>query len=472
MTALPFHSFVVFAEMRTGSNFLEANLNAIDGIHCYGEAFNPYFIGGEGKQDLLGINITERDADPARLIHAMRVQTPGLSGFRYFHDHDPRVFDLVVNDPGCAKIILTRNHLESYISWKIARESDQWWLANTKHLKTVHPQFDVTEFRGRIDKLQRFQMTLLNRLQVSGQTAFYIDYQDILDLDVLNGLAKFLGLTTRLDTLNYRFKKQNPEALVDKVANPDEMAAGLASIDWFDIDHTPNFEPRRQAAVPQYVASTGAPLLFMPIKSGPEQAIKKWLRGFGPLVPGFDRKSLRQWKDAKAGQQRGFTVIRHPLARAHAAYDDFLRKEWMPELRPYLKRVHKFALPPKGQVFDNAEEYRAGLVVFLELTKHILAGRTELKLPVQFATQSAILQGFSQVQAPDMVIRETRLTAGLQHLTSELGIACPDLPDDPDAALFPLADLYAPDLEAAARETYWRDFNGFGFADWSLTPAK
>ena len=31
-----FKSFVVFAEMRTGSNFLESNLNAFDGITCHG----------------------------------------------------------------------------------------------------------------------------------------------------------------------------------------------------------------------------------------------------------------------------------------------------------------------------------------------------------------------------------------------------------------------------------------------------
>ena len=36
-----FDSFVMFAEMRTGSNFLESNLNALDGVTCLGELFNP-----------------------------------------------------------------------------------------------------------------------------------------------------------------------------------------------------------------------------------------------------------------------------------------------------------------------------------------------------------------------------------------------------------------------------------------------
>ncbi|MCU0800539.1 MAG: nodulation protein NodH [Rhodobacteraceae bacterium] len=462
-----FHSFVVFAEMRTGSNFLEANLNAIPGVLCHGEAFNPYFIGGENKQELLGVDMAAREANPRSLLQAMRQQTKGLSGFRYFHDHDPRVFDMVVDDEACAKVILTRNQLESYISWKIAMESDQWWLANTKHLKTVRPAFDLDEFRQRIDTLQAFQARLLNRLQVTGQTPFYIDYDDVLDLRVLNGLAAFLDVPGRLEALDFKFKKQNPEPLIDKVANPEEMQAGLARLDWFGLTHTPNFEPRRQAAVPQYVASATAPLLFMPVKCAPDQRLRKWLQAFGDTETGFDRQGLRNWKATHPGL-RSFTVLRHPLARAHAAFSDFIAKEWMPELRPYLKRVHKYQLPPKGEGYATADDYRAGLLVFLELVKHILAGRTELKLPLHCATQGAVLQGFAQIQTPDIVLREDRLAEGLVFLTAEVGVTCPPLPPNPEKPKFALADIYGPDLEAAAREAYWRDYTAFGFADWAV----
>ena len=51
-----FNSFVVFAEMRTGSNFLEANLNAFLGIKCHGEAFNPHFIGYPNTTHILGVD--------------------------------------------------------------------------------------------------------------------------------------------------------------------------------------------------------------------------------------------------------------------------------------------------------------------------------------------------------------------------------------------------------------------------------
>jgi LPS sulfotransferase NodH len=467
MASARFTSFVVFAEMRTGSNFLEANLNAIAGIACHGEAFNPYFMGGENKQEMLGVTIQQRNDDPRNLLKAMRSQAGILPGFRYFNDHDPRVFDMVADDPSCAKIILTRNHLESYISWKIAQESDQWWLANTKHLKTVRPRFDLEEFTTRLEVLQRFQSRLLHRLQVTGQTAFYIDYEDILDLEVLNGLAEFLGVEGRLKELNFRFKKQNPEPIIEKVANPDEMRAGLAAIDFFDITHTPNFEPRRAPSVPTYLASQAQPLLFLPVRAGAEARVRKWLNAMGPVTTGMDRQALRRWKEANPGQ-RSFTIIRHPLARAHSAWADFLAKEWAPELRPYLKRVHKFQLPPKGQGFATAEEFRAGFLVILDLIRHVQAGRTELRTPPQFATQSATIQGFGALQTPDIIIREDRLAAGLAWLGAEVGRDLPPLPPAPAEAptAFPLAAIYGPDLEAAARAAYGRDYTAYGFGDW------
>lgn len=466
MAPARFTSFVIFAEMRTGSNFLEANLNAIPGVKCHGEAFNPYFIGTEGRQDYLGVDLAARGADPSRLLAAMQAQTAGMSGFRYFHDHDPRVLDIVMRDQACAKIVLTRNPLESYISWKIATASDQWWLANTRHLKTVRPRFDADEFRARLDAVQSFQRLLRARLQTSGQSAFVLDYEDIRDLDVINGLAAFLGVPGRLQALDFRFKKQNPEAIAEKVSNPAEMARALAGMQGFDLAHTANLEPRRAPAVPQYLASTGAPLLFMPIRSGPEQRLRAWLSGFGPMRGSFDRASLRTWRAEHPGHV-SFTVLRHPLARAQAAWDEFLHKEYMPELRPYLKRVHRFVLPPKGAGLPDPAEYRAGFLVFLDLARHLLAGRTELHTPAPLASQLAILQGFGQMQAPDHILREDRLHEGLAFVASQAGLTAHDLPPEPKSASHPLGALYGPDLEQAARAAYGRDYEAFGFGPWT-----
>ena len=72
-----FDYFVVFAEMRTGSNFLETNLNAFEGFTCHGEAFNPHFIGYPNATHILGVTQADREASPAALIATIRDKTEG-----------------------------------------------------------------------------------------------------------------------------------------------------------------------------------------------------------------------------------------------------------------------------------------------------------------------------------------------------------------------------------------------------------
>lgn len=242
-----FTSFVVFREMRTGSNLLDANLNALPGVTSYGEVFNPHFIGTEEITELFGITLAERDRAPQRLLRKLVEQTQGLSGFRLFHDHDARVRDLVVADPACAKIILTRNPLESYVSRKIARATGQWKVTDPRGLKFAKAVFDAAEFRAHLDRLQAFQLWLLRALQVSGQTAFYLDYEDLAAVEVLNGLAAFLGVPGRLKAVDDTLKKQNPAPLADKLSNPEALATAAEGIDVFALSRTPNFEPRRAA---------------------------------------------------------------------------------------------------------------------------------------------------------------------------------------------------------------------------------
>ncbi|MDX1743482.1 MAG: nodulation protein NodH, partial [Ruegeria sp.] len=66
-----FDYFIVLAAMRTGSNLLEFNLNALDGVTCHGEAFNPHFIGRLKSENLLGVTLEDRDADPMKLVRAI-----------------------------------------------------------------------------------------------------------------------------------------------------------------------------------------------------------------------------------------------------------------------------------------------------------------------------------------------------------------------------------------------------------------
>jgi hypothetical protein len=321
------------------------------------------------------------------------------------------------------------------------------------------------EFQERVDATQAFQRKLLNRLQVGGQTAFYLDYDDVLDLKVINGIAAFLGVEGRLEKLDMSVKKQNPEPLAEKVSNPAEMALGLNGIDFYNLHHTPNFEPRRQGAINTYVASAAVPLLFQPVKGAPDRTVRKWLQLYGEVLTSFDLQGLKGWCADRPGH-RSFTVLRHPLARAHTAFCEFLDKEWMPELRNHMTRVHKFVLPPKGRGFADLTAHRAGFLKFLEVVKHLHAGRTELRTPPQLATQIATISGFAVLQAPDHILREDRLEQGLAFVCAEAGVAMQPLPAVAEPARHALADLYDRDVEAAAREAYGRDYIYFGFADW------
>ncbi len=469
-----FDYFVVFAEMRTGSNFLEANLNALPAISCLGEAFNPHFIGYPNREDCLGVTESARNADPHVLVLAVKV-AQGMAGFRFFHDHEPRILDEILADERCAKIILTRNPVESYVSWKIAQETGQWKLTNVKKRKDAKAVFDVREFEEHLANLQGFQLKLMKALQTTGQTAFYVAYEDLQDVEVTNGLAAYLEQPDRLERLDKNLKRQNPEPLSEKVENFEEMQTALAEIDKFDLTRTPNFEPRRGAAVPSYVACAKTPLLFLPIRSAPEGEILRWMAALDGTTPdelstGFKQKSLRQWMRAHKGF-RSFSVLRHPAPRAHHAFCERILNTGpgsFAEIRRTLRRVHKLPIPKDGPDESwTREQHREAFLAFLDFAKANVAGQTAVRADASWGTQAGILQGMGNFALPDFVLREDELEAYLPALAVQVG-------SDADAPLhkpeldrpFTLADIYDEEVEARVASAYQRDYLVFGFSSW------
>ncbi len=470
-----FDYFVVFAEMRTGSNLLESNLNSFDSLHCHGEAFNPHFIGYPNKTEILGVTQTMREDDPAHLIHTIKTEADRMGGFRFFHDHDPRALDIALADPRCAKIILTRNPAESYVSWKIAQETGQWKLTNVKRRRGAKATFDAVEFDAHITRLQEFQMLLLNTLQRTGQTAFYIAYEDLNDLEVINGLARFLGTQEVLEELDSSLKIQNPQALEDKVANFDEMVTALAGLDRFNLTRTPNFEPRRGAAVPSHIVAHKAPLCYMPIRSGPESEVQNWLAALDDVAPEglrtrMNQKMLRQWMRQHPGH-RCFTVLRHPIARAHSAFCRRILNrgpDCLTEIRRTLRNFHKLPIPGPGpdETWDRRAHHTA-FVAFLEFLKANLRGQTSVRIDANWASHISVLQGMAQFTLPDLILREDEMLQGLGALAKQVGY--PGAPPVPEAATdepFALADIYDAEIEALGADIYQRDYIMFGFDRW------
>jgi LPS sulfotransferase NodH len=472
-----FDAFVLFAEMRTGSNYLEESLNKFDGIACLGEVFNPTFIGHHNTFDMHGFDMDRREQDPLGLLQTIIAKADGvLPGFRLFHDHDDRVVDHVLPDPRIAKVILTRNPLDSYVSRKIASATGQWRLTDMKHAKTAKVRFDAPEFRDLVDTLGGFQERLRQGLQRTGQVAFHIRYEDINDAEVLNGLAAFLGLDERVDTTSKKLKKQNPSPLRDKVENYDDMVVALSDLDRFGLERSPEIEPERAAQVPNFVAHPTKALLFCPIKGAPEAAVLDWLGqidgvGRDALIRQMNQKQLRQWMKANPGF-RSFAVLRHPVERAYCTFNRFILPDTRPmyaDPRKILRQRYKVPIPGKAPGEDWSEaEQKAAFVGFVGFLKGNLNGQTSVRVDQAWASQMAILQGISQVIVPQAVVHEHQMKEVLPALAHEAGIdAVPEVEDEALPGAYPLKAVYDGKIEQALIDTYRRDYVGFGFQRWN-----
>lgn len=471
-----FDAFVLFAEMRTGSNHLEESLNAFPDIHSYGEVYNPTFLGHHNQFSLFGYDMDRREADPVGLLDKMIAETKGIPEFRLFHDHDQRVVDAVLPNPRIAKVILRRNPLDSYISRKIASATGQGRLTDMKHARNAKIRFDEMEFRHLIGALGTFQEQLRRRLQVTGQTAFHIRYEDITDAEIINGLARFLGSRATLEQTPGKLKKQNPSPMRDKVENFEDMSRVLQRLDPFELEKDAEFEPSRQAQVPTFVAHPDVGLLFLPVKGGPDAAIIDWMARIGGvgrkgLLTKMTQQELRSWMKAHTGY-RSFSVLRHPVLRPHVVFNRFILADDRPmysDPRKVLRQRYKLPIPNSAPGEDwTAENQKEAFKQYLGFLKGNLAGQTSLRVDQAWATQTAVLQGISGVTLPHRIFTEDDMVTGLSDLARDLGI--PDAPQaEPEELPGPVAldDIYDGKVEQATIEVYRRDYQNFGFPRWN-----
>ncbi|WP_127106462.1 nodulation protein NodH [Pararhodobacter zhoushanensis] len=462
---MAFEYFVVLAEMRTGSNLLESNLNAFEGIECHGELFNPFFINQPGTDSFKGISFAEREIDPWPLMMAVRAGGGRMVGFRLFHDHDGRIWDHVLADPACAKIVLTRNPLDSYVSRKIAAATNQWKLGDVKHRKQTQVTFDASDFEQHLSRVQGTQIEILNRLQTTGQSAFYIGYDDANDLSVLNGLARWLGVPSVIAELPRALKKQNPEPLDQKLINPQAVAQAMARIDRFDLTRTPNFEVRRGPTLPAIHAGAQVPLLFLPLRGAPEASVIDWMAALDGVQPGalprdFDEGRLDQWRRAHPGF-RSFTVLRHPLKRAYWVFQRKVLTGDFTAVREHMARLFGASLEGGSLSLD---EQRAAFKAFLRFCAASVSGQTGLQPWPMWASQAALLDGYTKVITPDLILREEELAEDLTTLARRLGRPAPELGSESEPGL-PLAAIIDEEITDLVRIAYRRDYDAFGFAD-------
>lgn len=468
--ARPFEYFVIFAEMRTGSNFLEATINEFEGLDSHGEVFNPVFVGNPKQPDLFGVSKTDRDSDPNALVDLMRQNTSGVPGFRYFHDHETRVLDRILADRSCAKILLSRNPLDTYVSREIVRKTNQWQLGSSEDAKSAKIYYDEAAFVQRLGVHRAFRSKVMTALQRSGQVPFQIRYEDISDPSVIEGLGQFLGGGTRQKSAR-KLRKQNPQPLSEKVINYTEMKESLARMDFFGLEDEPTFEPTRGAIIPNYIATPNAQLMFMPVKSGPTEQVREWLTLLddcddSALLQGFTQKTIRKWKRQSRGH-RTFTVVRHPVARLFDAYVRHFQSggpDTYSAIRDTLSRQFSVTFP-EAQSSDPVA-HRAAFLAFAGFVKRNLSGQTGVRVDAAWASQSEILGGMATFAQPDHVFREDQLDADLEYLARSVGQKFVSVPREMADGPITLGEFYDDDVEAAVKAAYQRDYMIFGFDTW------
>jgi hypothetical protein len=518
-----FDRFVVLAAMRTGSNLLETCLNQYPGLRCHGELFNPAFIGHDGCHSLLGIDMDLRARHPDRLLAAIRAADPGaLHGFRLFAGHDQRMIDAALADPRCAKIVLRRAPLESWLSVLAAQQTGQWTLSDGRKRLSASVRFDADAFAIYCADLDAWYGGLERQMRLSGQTWFPIRHEECKDVAVLNGLAGWLGLGHRLDRLKQVTKRQNLVPLRQRIENFADFEAWLSRSGY--IAETETLRPEHWPLIraTDFLADDRMLLVRLPGVRQP---------GLEALLPDARRIDaigrLAGWR----GRHPGLPVValvRPALARA---LDVFQRQVLLSSgdaaddradagLRRVLARHHGIGLPPAGMSGSRAALEAAGfgipairtaLGAWLDFVAASLQGRTPVRTDAAWQPQVAALTAVSSRLPVSLVLREGDLAAGIGFLAQVAGLprgvsgslpgglaggpqnspqggaeggladklpatalpataltttvltaATPDAPTFDAALPFAVGEVATPALTARAHEVYAADFAAFG----------
>ncbi|MBV1862875.1 MAG: nodulation protein NodH [Rhodobacteraceae bacterium] len=486
--AAKFKSFVLLANMRTGSNLFEQNIRLYPEFSCHGELFNSSFIGFPDVHNLYGTSMSEREKKPHKLLERLlETETNTLPGFRLFAGHDHRILESCLADPECAKIVLTRNPLDSFVSHAIARATDQWKLTDVSKRKKEKINFDIIAFKSYLNKIQTFLSEIKLDLQRTGQTAFYLNYEDLNNVDVFNGLATFLGGAVPLKELDSKIVRQNPEGMQDKVHNFAEMQEQVGRLDLLGTEAVPVLEPIRNPGSKNFKGGNKLPVLFMPMHKSEFPEVTTWMAAHEKQMPGgeqlnveMNQNQLGHWLRTHSIRQT-FTVVTHPVERA---YDAFYRHifcagdDLFPWIRTTLENHYNVTLPdkklvdpPNRSVLENSgygvDHHRQAFTKFLRFVKGNLQGLTRSRVDQSWASQNSILQGYCRLVFPDVILRKENLTNALREMERDIGLSSIPV----GAALgssycFDLHEIYCAEMEEIARATYTRDYQMFGFQNW------
>jgi len=485
MIKAPFRYFVLLADMRTGSNLFEDVISQFDDFVCLGELFNPKFVGGPKRPSIPELTVEERDADPVAIIErAIEMHAGQLMGFRHFSNHDPLITKHCLNDPSCAKIILTRNPMDSFVSLQIAEQTSQWQLRNLHVRKDAKVTFDIDKFQKYLEAKRINQQSIKGAIQETGQTAFHISYEDMARVQTFNGIAKFLGSDQRLSDVQSKTKRQNPDGLRDKLTNYDEMREQVRSLNIFESNLEAYVEPAKTRGSVAIYAGRTIPIMYVPVRQGPNDPTIQWMQsleadGRQPKTK-MSEAEVQEWLGSHADRSV-VTVLEHPVERAYRSFNRrivFLPSEKSIWLRRNLREQFGLDFPSWGdgvrpkqedlQQHDyTAEKHKQNFLKFLGFVKGNLSGQTVTPVFSEWSHQYSQVESYLRFTIPNFVVRPQDREIMFAKIQQLHGLkAKQPLLKMLDKELIPLGAIYSEEIELATRDAYSQDYVKFGFQDW------
>jgi hypothetical protein len=215
--------FVLVGMMRSGSNFLERQLNRLADVRCHGELFNPTFVGlsHEVGQEFVGYSresTKERDADEMGFLRKLDDACDrALFGSRLFLDHSPMMTSRLLHDPAVKKIVLSRNLLEAYVSLTTAVETGVWLTTEAAHTPSPKVKVNANKLVTFALRQSLYYNDILTILHRTKQAFVQMDYTEIKQLPRLNAVAELIGSKHRFSDVQEPIHKQSPEPLEERI---------------------------------------------------------------------------------------------------------------------------------------------------------------------------------------------------------------------------------------------------------------
>ena len=481
--------FVIFGAMRTGSNLLEKTIEGLGDTVCYGEAYNPAFIGDPKTQDLFAWDKSDRDTDPLGFMTLLRGEAGGrIPGFRYFEGHAPDLAPVLLSDPDCRRIVLQRDPLASYLSLKAARETGQWMLRNAHRRVEVMVCFDEQEFEAYREQLVVHYAWLKTEMDAAGAEALWLNYDDLQDPGQLRRVVQHIGSSGEIPQ-QQPILRQNPQPLPERVSNYAQMC------DWLGMHP----EPRKPPPLPEpkdILACRNGPLAVAPLDGpGGEASVsllyRLELRSFGgPAL------SYAQLQDPKARQavflsglqgevlqsvldtRQLLSVVCHPATRLHSFFlTELFGRDWHVSLvRRRLMALHGGIPSPKElERKEKAVEPARHLALFssfLDLLAEAQCGQGVLPPRLAWLPQADLLRQYQALAGIDRIGLLEDLPSFASQV-AEMAGASP-LPEKHLAAIveravrddLPIKEVMTPEVGFKLQAVHGIDFKQFGYGLW------